>query len=215
MRIVGRVLQIVGVLTLLGLLLGGTGLYFAGQWMQVHDEPRKADYILPLAGDDHRMLYAADLYKQGYAPRILISRPAAGPRTRMDDIEDSLGHPRFATVEERAHAIYNVLDVPAEALAPFGKGHLSTVEEAEALREFLGPGPRTILVVTSPYHARRAKLVLEQTLPEDVTVLMTVTPYEHFNERWWTDYYTAPKVILESAKILHYLLGGVFRSDGS
>ncbi|MGE4504770.1 MAG: YdcF family protein [Desulfovibrionaceae bacterium] len=210
-RWVGRLLRLVGLLTLLGLATGGAALYFAGQWLQVRDTPEKADYILPLAGDASRWLYAADLWREGWAPAILLSRPASFPPSRVDEIHWRMGWPRFGSFEAYAQAFYAQLGVPAGALTPFGNGHLSTLEEAEALRDFLGPGRHVILAVTSPYHARRAKLLLERALPE-CRVLMTVTPYEHFDPRWWRDYRTAPKVVVELAKCAFRLLGGAFRS---
>lgn len=210
-RFLGTLLKLIGGLTLALALAGFAGMYLAGEWMQVHDEPRQADYILPLAGDNHRYLHAADLYKRGLAPAILISIPASSPPSPLHGIYRELGYPDFGDTLSFAKAFFGVLGVPERALVPFGDGHLSTVEEAEALRDFLGPGPHTILAVTSPYHARRAKLVLTRTLP-DCEIVMTTTPYEHFEKRWWADYHTAPKVVLEAAKCVYYLLGGVFRS---
>jgi uncharacterized SAM-binding protein YcdF (DUF218 family) len=198
-------------LTLLALATGGATLYFAGEWLQVRDTPQKADYILPLAGDDHRLIHAADLWREGWAPRILLSRGMEFPPTPVEEIQRRMGFPGFSSDEAYKRAFFAQLGVPAGALAPFGRGHLSTLEEAEALRGFLGPGRHVILAVTSPYHARRAKLVLERALPE-CRVLMTVTPYEHFDPRWWRDYRTAPKVVVELAKCAFRLLGGAFRS---
>ncbi|MBU1248434.1 MAG: YdcF family protein [Proteobacteria bacterium] len=211
MKLLQRLLALVGALTLVSLLAGGTVMYFAGEWMQVHDEPVQADYILPLAGDANRWIYAADLYKQGFAPVILVSKPAPAPPSALSPIHKAMGYPQYDLMEY-ARRLYGVLDVPEAALQMFGDGHLSTVEEAEALRDFLGPGKHRLLVVTSPYHARRAKLVLSLVLP-DAEIRMTVTPYEYFDPQWWTDYYTAPKVVLEAAKCTYYLLGGVFRSS--
>lgn len=211
MRFFNWLCRATGLLALVLALALIPALYFAGQWMQVHDQPQKADYILALAGDAHRFIHAADLYKQGYAPTILVSIPAQKPPTILTKIQHMMGYPDFDSAESYAKAFYGVLDVPQEVLQPFGNGHLSTVEEAEALREHLGPDRPTLLLVTSPYHARRAKLVFESVLPE-ARIIMTVTPYEHFDEHWWKDYYTAPKVVLEAAKCVHWLLGGVFRS---
>ena len=211
-RVTARLLMAVGLATVLLAVLGVIALSTAGRWMQVHDEPRRADWILPLAGDASRWLYAAELYERGLAPGILISRPVEQPPSEVDRIHSRMGYPDYDGIEPYARAFYAELGVPDEALTPFGNGHVSTVEEAEALREFLGPGEHTILAVTSPFHARRAKLILERTLPE-ADIVMTVTPYEHFDAHWWADYRTAPKVVLEAAKCVFYALGGAFRSD--
>ena len=77
MRAVIRfILQATGLITIIILLAGIGLLAFAGHWMDVNDEPIKADYILPLAGNKHRLIKAAELYNSGYAPIILISNAA-------------------------------------------------------------------------------------------------------------------------------------------
>ncbi len=205
-----RFLAALGAAALLAALCVAVTMYFAGQWMQVNDQPKQADYILPLAGDKHRLIHAADLFKQGFAPTILVSLPASKPPSKLAPILRSMGYPQLSN-KEFARIFYRVLGISPDALQSFGHGHLSTIEEAEALRDFLGPGNHRLLLITSPYHARRAKMIFERTLPQ-AEITMTVTPYEHFNEKWWSDYYTAPKVVLEAAKCAYYLLGGVFRS---
>ncbi len=213
--------RVLGIVALLLFFMTTAALYFAGHWMQVHDKLEKADYILPLAGEANRLYYAAELYEQGYAPQILVSINALPPHTPADEVNAKMGYPQLSPLKY-AQRFYAILGVPQDALQAFGHGHLSTIEEIEALRAFLEKQTSTqnktqktsILVITSPYHARRAKLILDSLLPNTQT-FVTVTPHEHFNSNWWQDYYTAPKIVLEAAKCLYWLVGGVFRSTDS
>lgn len=206
-RIVAYVLQAIGLLSLLVLLLGGTALYFAGRWLVLDEPPAKADFIVLLAGDLSRPLYGADLYRQGHATRIAVSHPAPQPQT--ENLRKLGIH--LPRQDEQFREVLRRKGVPANAVSVFGDGNLSTVQEAETLREFLGGRSARLLIVTSPYHTRRVKIVFTRLLPQaDIRVL--ASPYEEFPQLWWTDQNAAVHVILETAKLLYYYLGGAFRA---
>lgn len=213
-RATALLLQAVGALALTGLLAACLLLFFAGQWLQINDAPAKADYILPLAGDGNRNIYAAELFEQGWAPRILVSRAHEYPPTRMDRLKLRMGYPEFPDQRAWYEAMYGALGVNLDVLEYFGNGHLSTVEEAEALRSHLKGAPVRLLLVTSAYHARRAKTIFQDVYPE-AEIRMVITPYAPFEEQWWADQYSAQMVVLEAAKTLHYLLGGAYRSGNA
>ncbi|MBW1742529.1 MAG: YdcF family protein, partial [Deltaproteobacteria bacterium] len=101
--------------------------------------------------------------------------------------------------------------VPEEAISFFSQGHVSTVEEAESLRKDLGGKPTKLLVVTSPYHTRRAKAIFGDVLP-NADIRVVATPYENFDPQWWTDKNSAIAVVLETVQTIYYHLGGAFRS---
>ena len=194
-------------LSLLVLLLGGTALYFAGRWLVLNEPPVKADFIVLLAGDLSRPLYGADLYRQGYATRIAVSRPATAPQT--ENLRKLGIH--LPRQDEQFREVLRRKGVPVNAISIFGDSNLSTVQEAETLREFLDGRPTRLLIVTSPYHTRRVKIVFTRLLPQaDVRVL--ASPYEEFPQQWWTNQNAAVNVLLETAKLLYYYLGGAFRA---
>lgn len=206
-RIVSYVLQAIGLLSLLVLLLGGTALYFADRWLVLDEPPAKADFIVLLAGDFSRPLYGADLYRQGHATRIAVSRPVPPPQT--ENLRKLGIH--LPRQDEQFREILRRKGVPANAVSVFGDGNLSTVQEAETLREFLGGQPARLLIVTSPYHTRRVKIVFTRLLPQaDIRVL--ASPYEEFPQQWWTHQGAAMGVMLETTKLLYYYLGGAFRA---
>lgn len=207
---ISRFLQFVGLLTIVGIISCIGLLAFAGYWMNVNEEPFKADYILPLAGDKNRLMKAIELYKEGYAPTLLASNAISYPPTPYDKLKWEIGYPKLSR-DEMNQRILQAMGAGTARLESFGNGHISTVEEVEALKAFLKGQPAKILVVTSPYHARRAKMIFAEVLPE-CTVRVTVTGVGSFKKEWWKDQLSALYLIPEFAKTLHYLMGGVFRS---
>lgn len=206
-RVIGFLFKALGVCTFLGLVLGVAGLYFAGQWLTAGDEPAPCDAMVVLSGRLSRAEYAADLYNQGYADTVYVARPVLANDTRK---LRELGYD-VPTDEEAHAAVLASKGVPAEAIVLYGDSIISTVEEAEALREILGREPVKLLVVTSPFHVRRAKLIFADVFPE-AEILVCGSTYEAFPEKWWTKQSSALAVIMETAKTVFYLLGGGFRS---
>ena len=206
-KIISRVLQAIGLLSLVFLLIGSAGLYFAGRWLVLDETPAQADLIVLLGGDLSRPLYGADLYHRGYATRIAVSRPAPPPQT--ENLR-KLGM-QLPRQDEQFREVLQRKKVPGNVISVFGDANLSTVQEAETLREFLGDRPVRLLIVTSPYHTRRVKIVFTRLLPQaDIRVL--ASPYETYPQRWWTDQSAAVGTLLETAKLLYYYLGGAFRA---
>ena len=197
------------------LLAGGlsvAALGYAGYWLQLAENPRAADAIIVLAGSFERSLYAADLYQQHYAPKIYLSIPAH--ETLTGQLE-ALGIvlPREVDIHRQ---ILLKKGVPAQDTLTFGLGSLSTAQEAAALKsQFTKPGSR-LLVVTSPYHTRRAKLILKRAFADsDISITVVATPYEEFHQDWWRSQASARNTLLELAKISYYYAGGQFHSTAA
>ncbi|MGE4298800.1 MAG: YdcF family protein [Desulfovibrionaceae bacterium] len=206
-----RFFQVVGALALAGGLAFAVLMFFAGDWLQAPDALERADAIVSLAGAFTRAPYAASLYKRGLAPKVWVSRPN---RNRHFEFLRSLGYD-VPVQEEVNQRLLAQGGVPDDAVVSYGKGVLSTAEEAEALRDAmadaLGAGPRRIIVVTSPYHVYRARLIFRRVLP-DWTVMVVGTPDEPFPTDWWRRRSAALAVVSETAKTAFFLAGGVFRA---
>lgn len=209
-RLVARMLQALGLATLLAAVAFAGLLYTASRWLVVSDPLRPADAIVPLAGNLTRIVHAVELQHQGLAPFIYLSKARHKPDPVLDPLLARLGYPRYSQ-EEFLQKVMAAQNVPAGSFAIFGSGHVSTVEEAEALRLAIGDAPRTLILITTPFHTRRAKAVFGKILPQ-ATILMAPCPYEEFAEKWWTDRDAAIQAVLEMAKTLYYSLGFAFRS---
>lgn len=137
------------------------GLSYVADWLSVSDQPQKADAILVLGGGYSRPFQAADLYRQGFARKIYITAPAREDQLRLLD-EAGIAFPRE---EDVVRQVLLKKGVPAAAIEYLGKDLISTAEEAQAARAlFVQSAPR-LLVVSSPYHLRRARIIFSDALP--------------------------------------------------
>lgn len=199
-------IRLLGTLTLLSVLLGGAGVYFAGWWLPQDDVPGVAEAIVVLGGSYSRPIYGADLFRRGFADTVYI------PRVQRTDTERLVREAGFVVPrhEEVYHRILTRGRVPSAAIRFFGVDLHSTIAEAEAIAKKLGKDSGRLIVVTSPYHVQRARMIFRDVLPH-WNIMVCATPYEVFPEKWWQSQDAARHVVLESAKIIFYLCGGAFR----
>ena len=181
------------------------GLFYAADWLSVADQPKKADAILVLGGDLSRPFQAADLYRQGLARRIVVSAPV-----RKDDYRllDQAGIP-YPREEEVMRDVLLKKGVPAGAIEYLGKDLISTAEEAQAARALFAKRAPRLLIVTSPYHVRRARLIFTDAMPA-ADIRMIASSYDPLPSSWWNDQTAARNVTQELAKFVFYRLGGRF-----
>jgi len=187
------------------LILSGAWFWGVGWWMDYTEEPRKADLIVVLAGSYARPFGGAELFKRGFAPEIWLSRPY---HPEGEDAVRRLGIP-LRVEEEVNQDILRRSGVPAEAIRLFGNGVLSTYNEALALQREAPVAGKTILVVTSRYHARRAGMIFRKVL-RDSKVVMVASPTKLDLRRWWKHRELAAHAVLETCKTAYHLLGGSY-----
>lgn len=186
------------------LLILTTGLIFAkpilramGEYLVVDDELQKADLITSVSGPDYRALYAAQLCKDSYAPRLFYT----GGYNEFDE--------RYAA----AWSLYlaTTIGVPPEEITADETAVVSTYEEAERVKAYVDARPGkidTIIVVTDPYHTRRTKWAYERVLGDEITILMAPVPFEEtgYSSSWWRSSYARQMVFEEYLKYGFYLL---------
>jgi uncharacterized SAM-binding protein YcdF (DUF218 family) len=145
-------------------------------WSWVVDEPaERADAILVLGDDNYtgdRAAHAAELYREGLAPRVVASGRMLRPEAGLAE---------FITRDLKAHG------VPAGSVVPFPSRAANTREEAEALRDLVVHRAwKKVLVVTSNYHTRRARFIFGRVFPASVTVRVSAAQDSEFDPaRWW------------------------------
>jgi uncharacterized SAM-binding protein YcdF (DUF218 family) len=172
--------------------------------LSADDPPVASSAIAVLGGDPTRAITAADLYLEGLAPRVLVAAPPPDPvQKRLDAL--GIVTPRH---EELMRRVLLARGVPGSAIAPFKRSVNSTAEEARVLRDMIAPG-ETLLVVTSPYHVLRARLILATELPRE-RFRVIASRAEPFPVKWWRDRDAATPVVLEIAKLAFFLVGGHF-----
>ena len=179
----------------------------AGRYLVVEDPLAKSDAIVVLAGSRaERWLEAADLYREGWAPRIILS---AG---REEDAEVQLRKKgiRFPSDAELARDAMIQLHLPADAIAIMPERLDNTAQEAESvLRTGRAQGWHQLIVVTSKYHTRRASFAVSRALRgSGIRVLVRATRYDTATpDRWWASRADFRFVTSELQKLLAYRLG--------
>jgi len=153
-------LLVVGLLAGYGLLFESPFVWWAAEPLRIAEVPRRADAIVVFAGGvgesgkagggyQERVRRAVDLYRAGHAPRLVFSSGYAfafAEAEVMRELATSLGVPGDAIVlETRAASTFDNVVYSARIL------------ESE--------GRRTALLVTSPYHTRRALLTWRTQAP--------------------------------------------------
>ena len=182
-------------------------LPFAGRFLHVNDPLERADLIFVLAGARvERWLEGVDLYKEGWAPRIVLS---PGP---TDGMEPELRARGISYPREGELARSAVLDsgVPAGAVEVLPGAVDNTAHEAVALREALHGIPTTrVIVVTSPYHSRRTGFAFRREF-RDTGIDVRIRSSRHSSAtpaRWWERRADIRYVVSELQKLALYAAG--------
>jgi uncharacterized SAM-binding protein YcdF (DUF218 family) len=189
----------------LAAVLGAAGLR-ASAWLAADDVPMPAAAIVVLGEEPTRALAGADLYREGIAPRVLLSVPMRSKR-QLRLAAEGIAVPWF---EETGALLLAKHGVPRAAIDTFGEALKSTYAEGRALADRIAPGER-VVVVTSPYHVRRARMILRDALPGREVLVVGSGRYEPLPGDWWTEQEATRHVLLEAVKFAYYLGGGRFR----
>lgn len=148
---------------------------FAAESWVVDEPAAHADVILVL-GDDNfyadRATHAAELFRQGVAPEVVVS----GRRLR----------PNAGICELMEHDLIE-RGVPKDKIEKFTHDANSTREEAEALAKLLKERRwKSVVIVTSNYHTRRARYIFDRIFPAGIVVTVASARDGDFDpERWW------------------------------
>ena len=112
-------------------------LPFAGRFFSAADPLQRGDAIVVLAGSRvDRWLEAVDLFKEGWAPRVVLS---PGPVSTLEVKLRGEGL-RLPREGDLARDAVLSLGVPADAVTVMPGGVDNTAAEAAALRRWLPPG---------------------------------------------------------------------------
>lgn len=133
-----------------------------------------ANAIVAISGGDTsaRVIEAIKLYNAGWAP-VLIFSGAALDKSGPSNAEAMRKQALAAGIPESAI----ILETEA----------LDTKENAFRTSALLSSNFTRIILVTSPYHQRRAGLEFQFFLGERITIVNHPTPYDRlWPEYWWT-----------------------------
>lgn len=143
-----------------------------GGYLVKNEPPRKADAIVVLAGDQFgtRILTAGKLIRDGWAPYAIID-----------------GTPFYGTNEADVAIAFAIANgYPPSYFRRFERDMDSTREETTRLaRTLKQTGVRSIILVTSNYHTRRASSLMKKAAPW-LEIDTVAAPDRYFSPSgWW------------------------------
>ncbi len=172
-------------------------LSLVGDYLVVEDVLQPADVVHVIAGDDYRTDYAVQLYKAREAKTLFFT----GGWCAIHGYYHGL-HGR-----ERSLAA----GVPADAIAIDDSSVTSTYMEAERLKAWIDRSPlpiRSVIVVSDPFHMRRASWIYRWVLGAGIRVEMAPVPFAQtpYQRAWWKDPESRQYVRDEYTKLAYNLL---------
>ncbi len=177
-----------------------------GHFLVFEQEPKKADVIVVLNGrDTERSLAAVDLYNGGYANLIILARGSKQPG--CDEFwkrvnKDFDGKIFFQRAIE-------AMGIPETSFKLIGDGVNSTYDEAKATKRFLGEnGYKSILLITSKWHSKRAYLTFKSVFKKDreIRIICHPSKYDTFNpSAWWKNENDWELVFREYVRLIYYI----------
>ena len=178
-----------------------------GYFLVLEQIPQKADVIVVLNGrDTERSLTAVDLYNKGYSNLIVMARGGneAGGNEFLKRIKKDFDRRIFFQKAIEA------MGIPENSFMLIGDGVASTYDEAIATKQFLkNSGYKSILLVTSKWHSKRAYLTFKSVLRGENGIRISVIPsrYDTFNpEAWWRNESEIELVLREYVRLIYYLV---------
>ncbi len=172
----------------------------AADFLVVDDAPlRPAEMLFVLNGDyNTRPFRAAELYRQGLAPAVVIAQSANQPVQSLGLLQNETSI---------AVAAMEKLGIPSEKVVVLPGGVTSTYDEALALRRYVQENDiHTVILVTSAFHTRRARWIITKELAGlGVTLQVSPVPYGGFDAaNWWKSEDGLVTVNNEYVKLLYY-----------
>ncbi|MEK4352843.1 YdcF family protein [Paenibacillus sp. FSL R5-0475] len=173
------------------LLLLIIGLFSAGSFLVLSESPKQADVIIVLSGGQGRVEQAAELYKAGYAPYIILSNAKESTSKSGDMVQTALklGIPKdLIYTEKAAESTYQ----NAEFTLPIMQEH-----------DF-----KSAIVVSSDFHMRRVNFLFDRVYKKSKIELTYVgSPSVYNAERWWSDRKSRETTFNEYVKIIGNTFG--------
>lgn len=163
----------------------------AGDFLVINEKPKKSDVVIVLSGGGiERIEKAVELYKQGYAPYIMISNGK----------------------EDNLYAAMINMGVPPNSIILENKAS-STTESAYFTKELMIQHKfKSAIVVSSNFHMRRVKSNYEKAFSNNNSKLLycSVSDSGYDSQKWWASEEDRRTTYIEYTK----LVGNYFGYNG-
>ena len=164
------------------------------RWLVTADPPRPADAAVVLAGDPdyERTKTGARLLLAGEVRLLILTGGEPGPGDSATSLRDAAIRAGVPPDRIRLEQVSRSTHGSMEAIRP--------ILEQE--------GIRSLAVVTSPYHQRRAVWAARKTLPGIEIVSRPADPAGWRPGGWWKTRWNRRIVLSEYGKLVYYVLRG-------
>lgn len=175
-------------------------------FLTVEDDAQRSDAIFLLSGGyESRPFHAASLYKQGFAPMILITREGDTRTTQLGL------YPNATDVAVEILKTFGVRESDIVVLSVQGGAH-STGDEGMVFAKYAREHAiRSTIIVTSSHHTRRTRWAVRRALGDQpLTLRFFSAPDPLFNEsNWWKTESGLVAYVNEYLKFIYYVVVGV------
>ena len=165
-----------------------------GQWLVVQDALEPAQAIVVLSGRmPVRAREAAEIYREGFAAQVWITRPAS-PEEELRQM--GIG---FVGEEFYNQRVLIQLGVPTDAIRVLDKPVINTEQEvleiSDALRQ---EGGSKVIVVTTKPHTRRVKAIWKRLVGNSPRLMVRYASQDGYDgAHWWRHTSDALDVVRE------------------
>ena len=189
---------------LVPLLLAVVTGRWLGPWLVVSEPLVRSDVIFVTDGQTpQRELEGAALFLEGWAPRVALTLPRD---PLSEEVRHMAGEP---TPQEHASRVLLRRGVPDAAIVRLDRVVENTREELRAAFDHArAHGFRRVIIISSPYHTRRIRLIWSTSFEREVPAIVRPTRYEPIDPtRWWRSRRPLEHVTHEVFGIANFLLG--------
>ena len=180
-------------------------LRYSASLLMVNDVPQKSDAIVVLGGGEPgRAWQAADLYRDKLAPYVVLTQdePTVDEEElRKHGIELVDGRDNYFRVL-RGFGVPEEQIVTVEAYADDTLSELTHIRQLSERR-----GWKSLIIITSNYHTRRARLTARFVLGSAISFAVVSSSHGGLNrDRWWRANGDVRTFLIEFEKLIAYSL---------
>jgi uncharacterized SAM-binding protein YcdF (DUF218 family) len=175
-----------------------------GRWLVVEDPLVKARAIAVLSGSmPLRAMEAAKLYREGYAPEIWLTH-SSEPGETLGEMGISFAGEDYYNTRILIHE-----GVSPQAIHVLETPVVNTADEIRVIGAVLaGEKDRTVIIVTTKAHTRRARLLWRRLASGNGVAIVRAASGDSFDPRhWWRTTSDALDVVREVLGILNAWAG--------
>ena len=199
-----RLALALGIWVLVSLAVAQGTARWLGPWLVVDEPLARSDVIFVTDGKTpQRELEGAALFLEGWTPRVALTLPRD---TISEDVRRLAGEP---SQQEHAFQILRRRGVPEAAIVRLERIVDNTEQELRADFDYArAQGFRRVIIVSSPYHTRRIRVIWLSRFEAEVPAIVRVTRYGTVDPaRWWRSRAHLEEVAHEVFGITNFRLG--------